>query len=94
VLSEKEPEEKEEAPITIYPNPASNILHIALHAALRDPVLRLYDMTGRPVYQEDILLGINDIEVSNLPSGLYIWEVSGNGERVKTGKVVVLYDGQ
>ncbi|MBX2893187.1 MAG: T9SS type A sorting domain-containing protein, partial [Saprospiraceae bacterium] len=49
---------------------------------------RLYDMTGRLVREERVVLGVNEMETGDLPPGMYFWSVEAKGEVVKGGKIV------
>jgi len=72
-------------PIRIYPNPVTDVLYIK---AQEGTFVRLYDQTGRllkdKILEDDEL----SIDVSNLPSGLYILAVS-NGIHSSVQKVIV-----
>jgi len=60
----------------LYPNPASNLLSIEMNGQRADEI-RLYDLTGQVV--ADIKSpGNNQVDVSQLTSGVYIAEVMAN----------------
>jgi len=77
-----------QAQVQVWPNPFRDRLAVALSANLRSPLFRLYDMTGRPVWEERLVLGVNEIEAASLPAGMYFWRVTTGGEVVKSGKIV------
>jgi len=77
-----------QAQVQVWPNPFRDRLAVALSANLRSPLFRLYDMTGRPVREERLTLGVNEIEAGLLPAGMYFWQVTADGEVVKSGKIV------
>ncbi|MCW5922753.1 MAG: T9SS type A sorting domain-containing protein [Saprospiraceae bacterium] len=54
----------------------------------RSPVFRMHDMTGRLVRGERVVLGVNEMEVGDLPPGMYFWSVEAKDEVVKSGKIV------
>jgi hypothetical protein len=62
--------------ISIYPNPASNILYI------ENPVnkanVSIFDLSGKLVIQKLLETGINKINISDLNSGLFLINVNGN----------------
>jgi hypothetical protein len=66
--------EKEQVnPITIYPNPASNDLHIKIDDEnFADNKLRIIDQIGHVVYSSSIKSDNEKIPVSHLSSGVYI----------------------
>lgn len=74
--------------IQLMPNPFRDHLSIALSANLRSPVFRLYDQMGRLVRKKQLAFGITDIDTSDLPSGMYFWEIVSNGSQAKAGKIV------
>jgi hypothetical protein len=74
--------------IVVSPSPFRDHLNVALSATLRSPVFHLYDQMGRLLYKESMVWGINEVETSSLPPGMYFWEVVSTGNRVKAGKIV------
>ncbi|MBN2699406.1 MAG: T9SS type A sorting domain-containing protein [Bacteroidales bacterium] len=65
------PAENESPLLTIYPNPASDILHIQLPENSSAGVLRVVNMSGQTVYSGMIDHTMNRIPVHYLPSGIY-----------------------
>jgi len=76
--------------IELFPNPFQDILNISLSTVLHRPNFRLINQFGQLVLEERIGLGINDIQTQNFPPGIYFWEVSANGAKLRSGKVVKL----
>ncbi len=76
-----------QAQVQVWPNPLRDRLAVTLSADLHSPLLRLYDMTGRPVREERLAFGVNEIEAASLPAGMYFWQVTAGGEVVKSGKI-------
>ena len=73
-----------------FPNPFGNQLNYRLAGVYGDAQVRLLDMTGRVISVE--MLGPNVsttavINTTEMPAGLYLLEVTANGER-KLAKVV------
>ena len=78
---------KEALSVLIYPNPASDNVHLQLNAGTNTQVaVRLVDMLGHQwlTKQYDLLEGENDfsLDVSNLKKGLYFIEVLNSNERI------------
>lgn len=73
--------------LEVYPNPAANTLNITLSSP--EAYVRLYDVTGKMVLNEKITLERNSISTANLPDGVYVCEVVGDGKLRKTQKVVI-----
>ena len=59
------------AAIAVYPNPATHTVHVATETA---GALTVYDMQGRVVNTFTLAQGKNTCDVSNLPSGLYVYK--------------------
>ena len=64
--------------ISVYPNPASNIIHVE---STEDFVAKLYDLSGRPVLEGRSFSGHTTFNINNLASGLYLLEALQKGER-------------
>ena len=62
--------------IRIYPNPASQEIHVMLENG-RYSQVTLFDKTGRRVLTQTMSLGINTLEIAMLPAGIYTIQVLG-----------------
>lgn len=67
--------------INIYPNPAKDVINIDLKT---DAQIAIYSLDGRAVTAENIIKGVNTINVSDLPVGMYILEVITEGGRMQS----------
>src|SRR6185436_15390519 len=70
--------------VLVYPNPAHSNVTLQFDAdADAEGILHMYDIAGREVRSEElkILSGKNSIEfgIENLPRGIYLLVVQGNG---------------
>jgi len=67
------PDQKNEAVINIYPNPAINILNIEYHGSLGDnSKLVITDLFGKTVFTSEFkITGKNELNISHLPNGIY-----------------------
>lgn len=77
-------------PITIWPNPANNIIHISTgdHVSLQS--IKMVDVAGNVVMEKhfsEIATTVLDIDISHLPGGIYMVVLS-NGKEVKTHKII------
>lgn len=72
----------------VLPNPFRDRLAVSLSASLRNPVFRMYDMTGRLLLGSALAAGINEIETGGMEPGIYFWQVEAGHEKIKTGKLV------
>jgi hypothetical protein len=77
-----------QAQVSVWPNPFHERLSVSLSASLPNPVFRLYDITGRLVQEQRMVMGVNDIPAVGLVAGMYFWEMTAGSERVRVGKVV------
>ena len=78
--------------VNIYPNPAKNhfILSTPENALVQTPVLQVYNLTGQLVINKTIYERNQYINISNLPSGYYLWGLKASGEKEIKNKLIVL----
>ncbi len=67
--------------IEVYPNPSSDILNVNI-TANGAQTLRLYDIAGVLVFEKQNTSGIERIDVSTLPSGMYILQAGNMQKKV------------
>jgi PKD repeat protein len=73
----------------VSPNPFGSTLSIQLPALVgTSPEFVLYDLYGRVVKTARLTDFDNQIPASELPAGLYVWQLRWNGEVTQVGKVV------
>jgi aminopeptidase N len=72
----------------VYPNPANNTLSLS-YKGLINPDFRLIDAAGKTVLKEHLLYdaGMRSFDISVLPHGVYIYDVSSAGKTVSSGKI-------
>lgn len=75
--------------ITFYPNPATNKLRI-MNLPEVPLLLRIADASGRILRQLSISKNENEVDISELKSGIYILHCYGNEMIVSTGRFVKL----
>ncbi|MFY9153842.1 MAG: RICIN domain-containing protein [Prolixibacteraceae bacterium] len=71
--------------LTVYPVPANDILNYNYDTQItrNKEVLRLYNVYGRLIFQEDLQnKQKGEIDVSDLPVGLYILEITNGGKSI------------
>lgn len=76
--------------ISVYPNPASNTLHIKVQSAMKDAVVEITDVTGSKLITTEVSTANEAIDVSSLPSGIYLLTYkteSGTSVNVKFSKM-------
>lgn len=65
-----------QAPFTIYPNPAENEINLKLDYLDGNKVVKIFDISGRLVYFEQIADEIISINTEGFRSGIYVVSVS------------------
>ncbi len=89
VLSEPDhTAEGSELDFLVYPNPAQNQLSIEGHGDSNQ--YAIYDLTGKKVDAGVLTTGINEIDLAQLSSGVYLVAVLKNGIKQGTKKVKVV----
>jgi hypothetical protein len=78
-----------QAQVKVWPNPFRSHLTVAVsNPQVRGGLFRLYDATGRLTREQWLALGVNEVETGELAAGMYFWEVTADGEQVRSGKCV------
>jgi hypothetical protein len=84
-----------QAPINVYPNPASEYLIFEMNERSDPARAEIFDMTGRRVQWSFVKSGINVVMLDHQLniSGLYAWRVvSEHGTFLQSGKVMITAD--
>jgi photosystem II stability/assembly factor-like uncharacterized protein len=64
----------------VFPVPAKNVLNINLAGFDGVTVVRLFDMQGRMVLQENLVNGHNELNIKKLTAGVYVIKAKNNEE--------------
>ena len=69
-----------ENPISVYPNPATQIITISAQENLSNAVVLIYDLSGKLVLQKDIhsIHKQTNLDISSLENGIYMIQVNNN----------------
>jgi hypothetical protein len=78
---------KSKGGLSIFPNPATNLLHISLDKNIKAGEVNIFNVMGEKVYS-DIITGNKKTINCSLPAGVYFVRVIDE-TRVYTGKVVI-----
>jgi hypothetical protein len=75
--------------VTIYPNPASTEIFIKIpeFSDYRNVTVTIFDLNGRKVTEKPISSALEKIDIANLESGVYIFNITSN--RGKTVQRIV-----
>lgn len=81
--------ETAKAELSVGPNPATAFIQVKNPAA-KKLLVKMYDVTGRVVIEQQLESTLATIETVALPQGLYMYAISDESEKViKTGKIIV-----
>jgi hypothetical protein len=73
--------------IRLYPNPCRDYIQVDLGAVGKDVLVRIYDMNGRLLFQQEAINAVMRIDTENYPRGMYLFQVVG--AEVITRKFIV-----
>ncbi|CAK9250858.1 unnamed protein product [Sphagnum jensenii] len=78
----------------VFPSPAGvqytvAVTETAYMQQYHDLAFRLYDLTGRMVYEQPLTDQATTIPRGDLPTGMYIWHISDGGRNLSNGKIVM-----
>ena len=73
--------------VKLYPNPANNVLFVETDI-IENSSLSLFDVTGKKIYNIENIAGLNTLDVSNLPEGMYFIRIS-NSEKSLDRKIII-----
>ena len=79
-------EELEGTPISIYPNPATNVLNIEISKDIQQ--VSLFNPAGQMVFKQSVESGKTSIDLEGFKSGLYFVRIH-SGESSVTRKVII-----
>ncbi|GEM_PF-1425832 len=68
---------EEQTFVEIYPNPAGNAIHVV---TLKSGKVMISGLNGTSTLQSAVNSGVNTIDISKLPSGLYLLQVNEGGQ--------------
>lgn len=76
----------EKIELRIYPNPVKNVFQIENLTEKSD--LKIFDLSGKVVFQQEIHPSAENVDISFLNSGLYLYGIFKEDKRIKTGKLI------
>ena len=80
-------DQAEEGTISLYPNPANNVLNIALQGTEVNEAV-VIDIYGKTVARAAVAEGNNTLNISALPAGMYFVQLKANNSVKATQKIV------
>ena len=75
--------------MSIFPNPVQDYLLVTLgeYVPAHGEIV-IYDISGRIVKMRRIYYGQNNVDMRQLPSGVYVWRLLDGKVAISEGKVV------
>ncbi len=71
--------------VTIYPNPSTGIFNIV---SQQNVSVEIYDLLGKLVYNQSLVSGTNNIDISNFNAGVYLLKVTDANGNLETHKLI------
>ncbi|MEL6253143.1 MAG: T9SS type A sorting domain-containing protein [Bacteroidota bacterium] len=81
--------EKDLVQMKVYPNPATDYLHISSNGDLSDSFIKIFNQQGQLVMLENMGSGINVLDIRNLPAGVYHLDLQSSHFYLPTRKIVI-----
>lgn len=72
--------------LIIYPNPSKLYLNIRTAVQCIGGKFNMYDISGKQVFEKDIIQSITQIDIEYLPAGTYIYNYVYKGKEIESGK--------
>jgi hypothetical protein len=75
--------------ISVYPNPATNLVNLDYGSTIEEGTAEVFDMFGKRVFSQEIKAATQStFDISTLPVGVYTIKISGNEQELSTLKFV------
>ncbi|MGB3342654.1 MAG: T9SS type A sorting domain-containing protein [Aequorivita sp.] len=75
--------------VKVFPNPASDLVTVSIKDKMENPEIKMYDIMGKLVKQEQFESGNNlQFSVSNLSKGIYYLQISSNGKEMSKKLII------
>lgn len=72
--------------VHLFPNPTTADIHITISDYVpADARVVIYDAMGNSIVDKRVYYGLNPIDLSHVPSGIFFYRLSENGKDIKTG---------
>ena len=72
----------------IYPNPANS--ELIIESGMDEiMVFELYDVCGIKTLKQEIYPSVNNINISTLPNGMYLYKIYNGNKNIKYGTLII-----
>ncbi len=78
-----------DAEITVYPNPTENDLTVNVDNADQNTSIVIYDINGKVVFASALIIGQNNLELSRLQAGTYIYTIRNSEAVLRNDKLII-----
>ena len=77
------------ASISVFPNPANEILNVNVENLSNSGSIAIYDITGKTVLNSLLKNGKNQLDVEALKAGVYFYTIRNNKDIIETKKLLI-----
>lgn len=90
-LNSSVPSELDRTEFTVYPNPSSGKFQISFSSEGKVPFssVNVYNTIGEKIYSTQIYASKTEIDLSKYPKGIYFFQLIGDNQNSKTGKIII-----
>jgi len=81
-------EQKTAENLSVYPNLTNGLFNVILPKPTGDARLEVYNSIGLLVYRQTVTNGVNTIDLTDHPVGLYILKVISNNQIIASQKII------
>lgn len=75
-------------PFTIYPNPNKGLFYID-NNQFQNAIITIFNSIGQEIYSGKIKFGLNTVKLSDISTGLFMYNMKEDGIVIKSGKILI-----
>ncbi|MBL7902531.1 MAG: T9SS type A sorting domain-containing protein [Bacteroidia bacterium] len=75
--------------VELFPNPNQGTFDIQMKINIKNVKFKLFSEDGRLIYTQNVLTGINKVNIENISPGIYFYIISSSDQELKKGKIQV-----
>ena len=76
--------------VSVYPNPANDVLNISLETIKENTEIKIYNQLGEIVLTEHLTTQNSSFKTNHLQSGVYFYTILVGEKNIKTDKIVII----
>ncbi|MCH2235671.1 MAG: T9SS type A sorting domain-containing protein [Crocinitomicaceae bacterium] len=81
--------EEETIEVSLYPNPANDIVNVSLNGNDNNMNVDIYNVLGEAVLTQNLVNGVNTLNTSDLVGGVYFYSIRRGDKVIETKKLVI-----